>query len=124
MALASIAGNDQEPIIQATAEQDNKPLTEVQVMLGSSLRPWISLFLVAIGLWLVISYGRLIAEVVAVVFGGYLLSLAISPLATRLAQRRIPRAVTVSLIYLAVFSVLALIVKLTAPTLMREMERA
>jgi predicted PurR-regulated permease PerM len=124
MALASSAGNDQEPIIQATAEQNDQPPTEVQIRLGSSLRPWISLFLVALALWLVISYGRLIAEVIAVVFGGYLLSLAIAPLATRLAQRRIPRALTVLLIYLGIFSALALIAKLTAPTLAHEMERA
>src|SRR5687767_6668983 len=124
MALTSSANNDPDAILKATAEQPNEPPTEVSVKLGDGLRPWLSLFAVAFMLWLLISYGRLLAEVLAVVFGGYLLSLAISPLASRLAERRIPRGVTVILIYLAIFSVLALIVRFTAPTIEQEMARA
>src|SRR5689334_7491571 len=115
MAVVSGAGQSKEPIIEATSQTLNEPPTRVQVMLGDSVRPWLTLFVLAFLLWLLITYGGLLAEVIAVVFGGYLIHLAIAPLANRLADRRVPRGVTVLLLYIAFFSVLALIVRFAAP---------
>lgn len=116
--------NENPAIIEASTETTAPGATEVEVRIANGLRPWLSLFGVALILWLLISYGRLIAEVLAVGFGAYLLHLAIWPLANRLSRRRIPAGVTVILVYLAVASVIALMVHFTAPQIIREMARA
>jgi predicted PurR-regulated permease PerM len=116
--------NENPAIVEASAEKTGPGATEVEVRIASGLRPWLSLFAVALILWLLISYGRLLAEVLAVGFGAYLLHLAMRPLANRLAKRRIPAGVTVILLYLAAASVIALMVHFTAPTILQEFARA
>lgn len=122
MASISQADNPREPLIEAVADTPSGEPTKVEVMLGQGLRPWMSLFAVAFILWLLITYGALLAEVLAVVFGAYLLNLAIRPLAMRLAKRKIPPSFTVLLVYMAIFALGALLVRFTLPTVVQEVQ--
>lgn len=122
MASLSQANDPRQPVIEATAETPSGEPTKVEVMLGQGWRPWMSLFIVAFLLWLLITYGRLLAEVLAVVFGAYLLNLAIRPLAMRLAKRKIPPSFTVLLVYTAIFALGGLLVRFTLPTVVQEVQ--
>lgn len=61
---------------------------------------WLSLLSVALVFWLIVSCVALLIEVAGVLFGAILLSLAITPMADRLAQWHLPRGLTVIGIYL------------------------
>ena len=56
---------------------------------------WLSLLALGVALWTVISYANLMMEIIWILFGAFLLSLAIRPLADRLTRRRVPRSLTV-----------------------------
>ncbi len=58
-------------------------------------------------LWLLITYASLIAEVLAILLGAFLLSLAMRPAADFLMRWKIPRGATVLLIYLLVVAFFA-----------------
>lgn len=87
-----------------------------------SLTPRLWLAVIGAGLltWLIIRYGALIAEVTIVLFAAFLLSLAISPLADRLVRYRIPRGVTVLVVYAAFVAMGYLLIQLTIPAIARE----
>ncbi|WP_066790869.1 AI-2E family transporter [Chloroflexus islandicus] len=81
---------------------------------------WISLLGVALAFWLIVSYATLLLEVAGVLFGATLLSLAIAPLADRLAHWRIPRGITVVAIYLIGGALLFSLAELLAPVIRTE----
>lgn len=56
---------------------------------------WLALFGLGLALWLATTYFELILEIGAVLFGAYLLSLAIRPIADELERWRVPRAITI-----------------------------
>jgi predicted PurR-regulated permease PerM len=88
-----------------------------------SLRTWVGLLALGLALWLIITNGSLLLEVTWVLFASLLLSLAIRPLADFLGRRRIPRGITVLVIYLAVGALLALLGDLLVPVISTEVSR-
>jgi predicted PurR-regulated permease PerM len=74
-----------------------------------SLQAWIALLALGLALWLTITYAGLLLEVIWVLFGAFLLSLAICPLADALTRWHIPRGVTVLGVYAGLGGVLALL---------------
>jgi predicted PurR-regulated permease PerM len=85
-----------------------------------SSQAWLGLLALGLVLWLTVSYAGLLMEILWVLFGAVLLSIAIHPLVTVLARRRIPRAVTVLGVYLVFGLVLALLGSLVAPAISKE----
>ncbi len=85
-----------------------------------SLQAWLALLGLGVSLWLVISYGALLLELVWILFGAFLLSLAIRPLADALARRHIPRGLTVLGVYLALLALLAGLGTLLVPVVSAE----
>jgi predicted PurR-regulated permease PerM len=85
-----------------------------------SLHGWLGLLALGLVLWLTITYAGLLMEVLWVLFGALLLSIAIHPAVSNLARRRIPRAVTVLGIYLVFGLILALLGSLVAPAISKE----
>lgn len=81
---------------------------------------WLALFALGIALWLAITNLGLIVEIGAVLFGAYLLNLAIRPLVDHLEARRIPRAVSASLIYVLLLCITALMGLLLVPVVRAE----
>jgi predicted PurR-regulated permease PerM len=75
---------------------------------------------VALAFWLIVSYAPLILEVVGVLFGALLLSLAIAPLADGFARYRIPRGVTVLSVYLLGGGLLVALTGLLMPVIRSE----
>jgi predicted PurR-regulated permease PerM len=85
-----------------------------------SLRSWIGLLALGLTLWLTITYATLLLEVMWLLFGALLLSLAIRPLANALARRRIPRGVAVLGVYAGSGGILALMGSLLVPVINAE----
>jgi predicted PurR-regulated permease PerM len=85
-----------------------------------SPRTWVGLLALGLTLWLTITYARLILEVIWVLFGAFLLGLAIRPLADRLARWHIPRWVTVFGVYVALFGGAAILGDLLLPVISAE----
>ena len=85
-----------------------------------SWQAWLSLLALGIALWTAISYASLIMEIVWILFGAFLLSLAIRPLADRLARRRVPRPLTVLGVYVSLIGLLAVLGALLAPIVTSE----
>jgi predicted PurR-regulated permease PerM len=77
------------------------------IRLGPQL--WFGLFSLIIAVWATITHIGLVGEVIAVLFGSFLISLAMRPAADFLSRWKVPRGVTVILIYVLVLAVLALI---------------
>ncbi len=88
----------------------------------TSMQAWLALLALGMTLWLLVTYFSLILEIGWIVFGAYLLSLIIRPIADWLAQRRIPRSITVLLVYLVMGALLSAIVALLAPMLSAEID--
>lgn len=80
-----------------------------------SLQAWLSLLGLGLTLWLIVSYSELLLEIFLILFGAFLLSLAIRPLADTLARWRIPRWLTVLGVYLGLLGVLAIVGTLLVP---------
>jgi predicted PurR-regulated permease PerM len=85
-----------------------------------SFKTWLSLLALGISLWLVISYFGLIIEIIGVVLGAFLLSLAINPLAEFTSRWHIPRGFAVLLAYLIVGGILAGLITLLIPVVNAE----
>jgi predicted PurR-regulated permease PerM len=85
-----------------------------------SLKTWLSLLALGLTLWLVISYFGLIFEIIGVLLGAFLLSLAISPLADASNRWHIPRAVAVIIAYLGLGGILAGLITLLIPVVNAE----
>jgi predicted PurR-regulated permease PerM len=81
---------------------------------------WLSLLALGLLLWFTITYAGLLMEVLWVLFGTLLLSIAIYPAVSLLTRWRIPRAVTVLGIYLLFGLLLALLGSLAAPAISKE----
>ncbi len=88
-----------------------------------SLRTWVTLLALGLALWLTITYAGLILEVIWVLFGAFLLSLAIRPLSNALARWYIPRGVTVLGVYLALLGGLGILGNLIIPVIRTEAAR-
>jgi predicted PurR-regulated permease PerM len=85
-----------------------------------SLRTWVGLLALALTFWLIIKHAGLVLEVLWVFFGAILLSLAIRPLADRLAHWRIPHGITALVVYLLFGALLVLMAYLLAPLVRAE----
>jgi predicted PurR-regulated permease PerM len=85
-----------------------------------SLQAWFGLLLLGLALWLMTSYAGLLMEILWVLFGALLLSIAIYPVVSKLARWRIPRVVTVLGVYLLIGLLLALLGSLVAPAVSKE----
>ncbi len=70
---------------------------------------WLSLLALGLALWFTINHARLIAEIAGALFGAFLFSLAMGPLADVLARRRVPRGLVVLGFYVALAAMLALL---------------
>jgi len=81
---------------------------------------WFALLTLGLGLWLAVTYASLIMEIIWVLAGAFLLSLAITPLADILARRRIPRSLTVLGIYLGLIGLLIVLGVLLLPIISTE----
>jgi len=85
-----------------------------------SWQAWLGLLALGVALWAAISYAGLIMEIVWIIFGALLLSLAIGPLADRLARRRVPRPLTVLGVYVALIGLLVVLGALLVPIVTSE----
>ena len=85
-----------------------------------SLQAWLGLLALGLLLWLTITYVGLLMQILWVLFGALLLSIAIHPLVSKLAHWRIPRAVTVLGVYFLIGLILALLGSLVAPAISKE----
>ena len=85
-----------------------------------SILNWLGLLALGLVLWALITYAGLLAEVLWVLFGALLLSLAIHPAVTTLARWHIPRGVTVMGVYVLLGVVLAFLGTLVAPAVHTE----
>lgn len=81
---------------------------------------WLSLLALGVALWTAISYASLIMEIIWILFGAFLLSLAIRPLADRLARRRVPRPLTVLGVYVSLIGLLVVLGALLVPIVTNE----
>lgn len=86
-----------------------------------SARVWLTVVGAGLLTWAIITYGRLLAEIVIVVFGGVLINLAIRPLADRLRKYKIPPSLTVLAVYVFFIGAVYLLVQLTIPAITREL---
>jgi predicted PurR-regulated permease PerM len=87
-----------------------------------SLQAWISLWALGTVLWLTVVQIGLILEMGRLLFGAFLLNLAIRPLADMLARWRVPRGITVLIVYAALIGVLVLIGALLIPVINTEVD--
>ena len=83
---------------------------------------WLGLLALGLAWWLITTYFGLITEIVRLVFGAFLLSLAIRPLADTLTHWRIPRGITVLGVYIALIGFLTLIGALLIPVINAEVD--
>ncbi len=81
---------------------------------------WIGLLALGVALWVIIQYSALIAEVFAMLFGALLINLALRPLANWLERWRIPRWVTVLVIYVLILGLLGLVGGITGSAINKE----
>ena len=83
-------------------------------------RTWIALLGLGLAFWLILAYAALLVEVVALLFGAFLLTLALHPIADTLARRRVPRGLTVLGAYAALGGLLVLLGSLVLPVVRME----
>lgn len=76
---------------------------------GLTLRVWGAALLLAFAVWLLISFAGVLVQTLSVIFGAFLISLAMRPAADYLAQWRVPRWVTVLVIYAIILTLLGLL---------------
>lgn len=86
-----------------------------------SLQAWLGLLTLGLAFWLTITYAGLLLEVLWVIFGAFLLSLAIRPAADALSRWRIPRGITVIGFYVGLGGALALLGDLLVPAFKAEL---
>jgi predicted PurR-regulated permease PerM len=85
-----------------------------------SLQAWLGLLALGLLLWLTITHAGMLMEILWVLFGALLLSIAIHPVVSTLARWRIPRAVTILGVYVILGLLLALLGSLIAPAISEE----
>jgi predicted PurR-regulated permease PerM len=95
------------------------PLQKWQI----SFQAWISLFILGLAFLTIFTYSGLIEEIVGVLFGAILLSLAIRPLADILQRRHIPRGISVIIVYVGLGGLFALMGILLVPVVNTEVAR-
>jgi predicted PurR-regulated permease PerM len=88
-----------------------------------SLQAWVGLLALGLVFWLIVVHAKLILEMIWVLFGALLLSLAIRPLADTLTRWRIPRWLTVLGLYVGLVAALALLGNLLIPVVSAEVTR-
>jgi predicted PurR-regulated permease PerM len=88
-----------------------------------SLQTWVGLLALGLVFWLIVVHAKLILEMIWVLFGALLLSLAIRPLADTLTGWRIPRWLTVLGVYVGLVAALALLGNLLVPIVSTEVTR-
>ena len=86
-------------------------------------RTWLALLLLAFTGWLATTHFPLILEISTILLGAFLLSLAIAPLAERLARWRVPRGVTVLSIYIGLIGLARVLGDLLAPVIDTQTQR-
>jgi predicted PurR-regulated permease PerM len=92
------------PTVENLSQPDEKPSPATPSVLPAwrlNLRTWIALLALGLVFWLILTYATLLVEVTALLFGAFLLTLAIHPIADTLSRRRVPRGVTVIGVYAA-----------------------
>lgn len=83
-----------------------------------TLRTWLGLLALGLSLWLIFSYSGLLLEVTAVLFGAFLVALAIHPLSDALIKRwHVPRGITVIGIYVGLTGLVILLGDLLVPVI-------
>jgi predicted PurR-regulated permease PerM len=85
-------------------------------------RIWFSLWGVGLALWLTITHWTLWLNIGRMLFGAFLISLAIHPLAEALRRWHIPRGLTVLLVYVSLTGLIVLIGALLIPVISAEVE--
>jgi predicted PurR-regulated permease PerM len=85
-----------------------------------TMRTWLALLALGLAFWLILAYASLLVEIVALLFGAFLLTLAFHPIADTLARRRVPRGVTVLGVYAALGGLLVLLGSLLLPVMRME----
>jgi predicted PurR-regulated permease PerM len=83
---------------------------------------WVGLLALGLAWWLITTYFGLITEMIRLVFGAFLLSLAIRPLADALAHWRIPRGITVLGVYVALVGFFIIMWALLIPVVSTEVD--
>ncbi|MEZ4865231.1 MAG: AI-2E family transporter [Caldilineaceae bacterium] len=91
-----------------------------------SFQSWLALLALVLVSWFIINHITLLLELIWILFGAFILSMIIRPVAERLAQQHIPRGLTVILAYTlivafvyAIFHLLAPVVTVEAASLRR-----
>jgi predicted PurR-regulated permease PerM len=87
----------------------------------ASLTLWFWLFGLGLALWLTISYLDVIFEIIWILFGAILLSLAMRSPVAFLERRHVPRSVTVLLFYTILTGLVVLFAVLLAPVVRQEL---
>jgi predicted PurR-regulated permease PerM len=85
-----------------------------------NLRTWLAILALGLVFWLILAYATLLVEITALVFGAFLLTLALHPIADTLARRRVPRGLTVLGVYAALGGLLVLLGSLVLPVIRME----
>ncbi len=85
-----------------------------------SVRTWISLFVVSLAVWFTISYTALLLEITWIIFGAFLIGIAIRPVAARSDDWHIPRGFTVLLVYCGLIAAVAGTIVLAKPIIREE----
>jgi predicted PurR-regulated permease PerM len=84
------------------------------------VRTWLALLALGLAFWLILTYARLLVEIVALLFVAFLLTLALHPIADTLDRRRVPRGLTVLGVYAALGGLLVLLGSLVLPVIRME----
>jgi predicted PurR-regulated permease PerM len=84
---------------------------------------WLGLLTLGLAWWLITTYFGLITEMIRLVFGAFLISLAIRPLADALVHWRIPRGITVLGVYVALVGFFILMGALLIPVVGAEVDK-
>jgi len=82
-----------------------------------SAQAWLALLALGLTFWLIYSQSALLVEMAGVLFGGLLVGLSIRPVAGALANRKVPRGLTVIVVYLLVLGLWVLMGNLLVPTI-------
>jgi predicted PurR-regulated permease PerM len=111
------------PTVENLSQPDEKPSPATPSVLPAwrlNLRTWIALLALGLVFWLILTYATLLVEVTALLFGAFLLTLAIHPIADTLSRRRVPRGVTVIGVYAALGGLFVLLGSLLMPAIRME----
>ncbi len=87
-----------------------------------SLQGWLGLFFLGLAIWLTTIYAGVLVEVMGVIFGALLVSLALRPVVEILGRLHVPATISVILAYLSIASLIALIGDLILPILSHEVQ--